>query len=135
MFALAFISLPALSATTLTSNELCQEFKDDGDEAGGRYTRNRVIVSGEMSYIKSTYKYWSIRLRCNSKQTSFKAVSLRVDNKYSEQLKPLEKAHDNYGDSSDHTWMNSKKGSDIQFSCKYDKMNRIGVYLKECRIY
>ena len=135
---LAFMSTTAFAAETFTANELCKTFKTNGAAAEKKYKNKRIIVSGRIAMIKEGYKHWSLRLSCN-RGSGMRGVPMNVNKSESSYMKRLAKAKGDR-ESRDFNLRNVwgkkyNKGKNIKFSCEYRRRNKMGVYLKDCRIY
>lgn len=130
---LVFISSQTMAAE-FTANELCKTFSSNGAIANQKYKNKRITVSGRMTIIKLRSSYWRVGLQCDRK-SGMKGVRMKVYNSASAKLKPLAKAKKNYRNSSDNDFVAEyKRGENIKFSCKYQRYNKAGVYLKDCSI-
>ena len=142
LFTMAFvlISLPASASEAFTSNELCSEFGSNGAAAEAKYRDKRIIVSGAIAEIKMPIRAWSLRLRCAVKKPGLRGVKLKVNKSESEFMNLLYKAYRDYDNGTDSHKVSSEwvkkyqRGKNIKFSCKYKQRNKVGLYLKECRI-
>ena len=134
--ALVSMSTSTIAAEVFTANELCNEFRrNNGKVAEVKYKNKRIIVSGKIVKIEPGYNYWRLRLKCYRKvsKSRLKGVKLKVNKSESNQLKKL--AGDQKNSSMSGWYGKLNQGENIKFSCKYETFNRVGVYLKDCRIY
>ena len=134
--ALVFMSSQAM-ADEFTANELCKTFSDNGDAADQQYKNKRIIVSGRIARIGRASNYWKLRLSCDSR-SGMNGIALKVFTSASSQLMILEKAKNDYLNSSSSIAYDWKKkhnhGKNTKFSCEYQRYTKAGVYLKNCSI-
>ena len=128
-----FVSTQVL-ADDFTANELCKTFSTNGAAANQKYKNKRITVSGRITTIKLRSSHWRVGLQCYRK-SGMKGVRMKVYNSASSKLNPLEKAKKDYFNSSSRDFVEKyNRGENIRFSCKYQRYNKAGVYLKDCNI-